>query len=89
MTLKRNDPPPEGRTLGEQIGRLSEAAGLLTNTPPLLRVHSRATQEVVAAFEHLLTSSKEVNASRPGETSGSFINITMRDYGWTVLEHFG
>jgi lysophospholipase L1-like esterase len=37
--------------------------------------------EVVAATEHLLFSNKEVNASCPGETSGSFLNIAVPDNG--------
>jgi hypothetical protein len=39
--------------------------------------------ETVAAAEHLLTSKKEVNASCPGESSGSFldVNTIQRDYG--------
>jgi len=54
---------------------------LLTNTPPPAPSAFTGYPEVVSAFEHLLTSSKEVNASCPGETSGSFIDTTMRDYG--------
>jgi lysophospholipase L1-like esterase len=37
--------------------------------------------EVVAATEHLLQSKKEVNASCPGETSGSFLDTTSQDLG--------
>jgi lysophospholipase L1-like esterase len=37
--------------------------------------------ETVADFEHLTQSKKEVNASCPGETSGSFIDISSPDYG--------
>src|ERR1019366_6140694 len=37
--------------------------------------------EVVAKAEHLLESSKEVNASCPGETSGSFLSTAEADYG--------
>lgn len=37
--------------------------------------------ETVAAAEHLLQSKKEVNASCPGETSGSFLNENVLDYG--------
>src|SRR6185312_17537180 len=49
---------------------------LLTNTPPPAPSAFTGYPEVVSAFEHLLTSSKEVNASCPGETSGSFIDTT-------------
>lgn len=37
--------------------------------------------EVVAKAENLLESAKEVNASCPGETSGSFLNTAVPDYG--------
>jgi lysophospholipase L1-like esterase len=37
--------------------------------------------ETVAAVEHLLHSKKEVNASCPGETSGSFLNTASPDNG--------
>lgn len=37
--------------------------------------------ETVAALENLNTSQKEVNASCPGETSGSFLNINSPDNG--------
>src|SRR6266581_6235747 len=37
--------------------------------------------EAVAAAEHLLESKKEVNASCPGETSGSFLNTASPDFG--------
>src|SRR5215471_21762585 len=37
--------------------------------------------EPVAASEHLLQSKQEVNASCPGETSGSFLNASMPDNG--------
>jgi lysophospholipase L1-like esterase len=37
--------------------------------------------ETVAALENLLNSGKEVNAACPGETSGSFLNINVRDNG--------
>ena len=37
--------------------------------------------ETVAAAEHLLTSKKEVNASCPGETSGSFLDVNSPDLG--------
>jgi lysophospholipase L1-like esterase len=37
--------------------------------------------EVVAEFEHLLQSKKEVNAACPGETSGSFISGAPPDNG--------
>jgi hypothetical protein len=37
--------------------------------------------EAVAAVAHLLDSNKEVNASCPGETSGSFLDAAVPDYG--------
>jgi lysophospholipase L1-like esterase len=37
--------------------------------------------ETVAQVEHLSQSKKEVNASCPGETSGSFLNISSPDNG--------
>src|SRR5437016_6021153 len=37
--------------------------------------------EVVAAAQPLLESKGEVNASCPGETSGSFLNTASPDYG--------
>ena len=37
--------------------------------------------EIVAAAEHLLQSKKEVNASCPGETSGSFLDVNSEDLG--------
>jgi lysophospholipase L1-like esterase len=37
--------------------------------------------ETVAAAEHLLQSKKEVNASCPGESSGSFLNTAILDNG--------
>jgi GDSL-like Lipase/Acylhydrolase family len=37
--------------------------------------------EAVAAAQHLLESKKEVNASCPGETSGSFLNTAVPDFG--------
>ena len=37
--------------------------------------------ETVAAVTHLLESKKEVNASCPGESSGSFLNTSMPDNG--------
>lgn len=37
--------------------------------------------ETVAAVEHLLKSNKEVNASCPGETSGSFLSTSSPDNG--------
>jgi hypothetical protein len=37
--------------------------------------------ETVAAAEHLLQSKKEVNASCPGETSGSFLKTSSPDFG--------
>src|SRR5579871_5030164 len=37
--------------------------------------------ETVAAAEHLLQSAKEVNASCPGESSGSFLNTAILDNG--------
>jgi lysophospholipase L1-like esterase len=37
--------------------------------------------ETVAQIEHLANSKKEVNASCPGETSGSFLNAALPDYG--------
>lgn len=37
--------------------------------------------EVIAAVEHLAESNKEVNASCPGETSGSFLNTAAPDNG--------
>jgi lysophospholipase L1-like esterase len=37
--------------------------------------------ETVAAAEHLLNSKKLVNASCPGESSGSFLNVTSPDFG--------
>jgi lysophospholipase L1-like esterase len=41
--------------------------------------------EVIAQVEHLLQSNKEVNASCPGETSGSFINTMAPDNGCNGL----
>src|ERR1019366_3867907 len=35
--------------------------------------------EIVAQLEHLLQSKKEVNAACPGETSGSFLDVTQPD----------
>ena len=37
--------------------------------------------EAVAAATRLLESKKEANASCPGETSGSFLNTSVPDYG--------
>jgi lysophospholipase L1-like esterase len=37
--------------------------------------------ETIAAAEHLLQSKKLVNASCPGETSGSFLSVNSLDYG--------
>src|SRR5581483_8214169 len=37
--------------------------------------------ESIAAAEHWAESKKEVNASCPGETSGSFLNINVPDNG--------
>jgi lysophospholipase L1-like esterase len=37
--------------------------------------------EIVAVAEHLTQSKKEVNATCPGETSGSFLNSTAPDLG--------
>lgn len=37
--------------------------------------------EIVAAAEHLAQSKKEVNASCPGETSGSFLHTASQDLG--------
>ena len=37
--------------------------------------------EIVAAADHLLQSKNEVNASCPGETSGSFLNTASPDLG--------
>ena len=37
--------------------------------------------EIVAAAEHLFQSKKEVNASCPGETSGSFLDANSEDLG--------
>jgi lysophospholipase L1-like esterase len=37
--------------------------------------------EIVAAADHLLQSKNEVNASCPGETSGSFLDTTSQDLG--------
>ena len=37
--------------------------------------------EIVASIEHLAQSKKEVNASCPGETSGSFLGLTAQDLG--------
>uniref|UniRef100_Q01S84 SGNH hydrolase-type esterase domain-containing protein n=1 Tax=Solibacter usitatus (strain Ellin6076) TaxID=234267 RepID=Q01S84_SOLUE len=37
--------------------------------------------ETVGSVEHLLTSKKLVNASCPGESSGSFLNVNLLDYG--------
>jgi hypothetical protein len=37
--------------------------------------------ETVAAFEHLLKSKKLMNGSCPGETSGSFLDTSIPDFG--------
>jgi lysophospholipase L1-like esterase len=44
--------------------------------------------EIVAQLEHLLQSKKEVNAACPGETSGSFLDVTQPDNGCNGLNGF-
>jgi lysophospholipase L1-like esterase len=53
---------------------------LLTATPPPASTFI-GYPEVIAYTEHLAASKKEVNASCPGETSGSFIMPGVPDYG--------
>jgi lysophospholipase L1-like esterase len=44
--------------------------------------------ERVADFLHLLQSKKEVNAACPGETSGSFLDVSLPDNGCNGLNGF-
>lgn len=58
----------------------------ITRVPPYSQQIPTAAQfvgypETVASVRHLLESSKEVNASCPGETSGSFLNTSALDNG--------
>jgi lysophospholipase L1-like esterase len=53
---------------------------LLTQPPPPPSIFT-GYPEVVASWEHLLNSKKEVNAACPGETSGSFVAAGVLDYG--------
>jgi lysophospholipase L1-like esterase len=53
---------------------------LLANQPPPTPDQFVGYPETVAAFERL-NSNKEVNASCPGETSGSFIDVKTLDFG--------
>jgi lysophospholipase L1-like esterase len=54
---------------------------LLDKVPPPVPADFIGYPETVADIEHLLQSKKEVNASCPGETSGSFLNVLVRDNG--------
>jgi lysophospholipase L1-like esterase len=53
----------------------------LTQVPPPVSTDFIGYPEAVAEYEHWLKSKKEVNAACPGETSGSFINAALPDYG--------
>ncbi len=53
---------------------------LLTQPPPPPTVFT-GYPEIIASWQHLENSKKEVNAACPGETSGSFIAAGMLDYG--------
>ena len=54
---------------------------LLTTQPPPTPSEFTGYPEVLANFEHLLQSKKEVNAACPGETSTSFMTAGAPDYG--------
>ena len=51
------------------------------STQPRTPAEFTGYPEIVAKAEHLLDSSKEVNAACPGETSGSFLITGAPDYG--------
>jgi len=53
---------------------------LLTQPPPPPTVFT-GYPETLASWLHLANSKKEVNAACPGETSGSFIDAGVPDYG--------
>lgn len=54
---------------------------LLGNQPPPSPSQFIGYPEVIGELGFLLNVTKEVNAACPGETSGSFINTSARDYG--------
>jgi lysophospholipase L1-like esterase len=67
--------------LGDSVAFGLDIRLLAPNLPPPSPDAFTGYPETVAAATHLLNSKKEVNASCPGETSGSFMTTGVRDYG--------
>lgn len=67
--------------LGDSVAFGLNVNLLAPNLPPPSPDVFIGYPETVAQIEHLLQSKKEVNASCPGETSGSFMTPGVPDYG--------
>ena len=84
---KKNNDSVEGQTPSYLALGDSVAFGMnITLLPPFSTQLPTPEQfvgypEVVAPAEHRVEFKKEVNASCPGETSGSFLNTNALDYG--------
>src|SRR5438046_2686082 len=67
--------------LGDSVAFGLDPTLLISIQQPPLPSAFTGYPEIVASAEHLLTSKKEVNASCPGETSGSFWIPGAPDFG--------